>query len=657
LPGFRVVIAGAGISGLTLALALLKKGIKVQVLERDLTAIRGEGKLRGPIQIQSNALAALEAIDPQAAEEVLHQGCITGDRINGLCDGVSGDWYVKFDTFHPAADKGLPVTRVINRVTLQEILADAVERIGGPGTIQGSMHVVAYEEVKGAGGKKEVVAVMEDGQRVVGDVLVGTDGIWSKIRKQLLGETPAHYSEYTCYTGISDYVPADIDVVGYRVFLGNGQYFVSSDVGEGKMQWYAFHKEPPSGTDEPGQRKARLLKLFGHWNYNVVDLIKATPEEDVLRRDIYDRPPVFKWFDGNVALMGDSAHAMQPNLGQGGCMAIEDAFELANDLASAVSDAAAKRANVEVAGVLQHYQNMRMVRVSAIHGMAGMAAFMASTYKAYLGEGLGPLSFIEDYHIPHPGRVVGQAILKLTMPGVLAWVLGGNTHHLEGARNPQCRIGDKPRAFQESEFGLFMRDDDALWERANADWLLVAEREAPAAATAPTPRQQVLVGAGSSGRGGSATATATVEAPVAAATAVAAPRFGLAPYEYKGVYLNLADSVEGRNKVTIVGTSSDCGVVLEKGAKAAERHARIMCNGQGRFELEDMGSSAGTWVNGLRIERGATVQLHAGDVLEFGSHPAPERFTLKLQHKMYRTDVVKGDAYQRISTGAMSQTA
>ena len=60
------------------------------------------------------------------------------------------------------------------------------------------------------------------------------------------------YSEYTCYTGISDYVPADIDTVGYRVFLGNSQYFVSSDVGGGKMQWYAFHKEPAGGKDVAG---------------------------------------------------------------------------------------------------------------------------------------------------------------------------------------------------------------------------------------------------------------------------------------------------------------------------------------------------------------------------------------------------------------------
>lgn len=52
---------------------------------------------------------------------------------------------------------------------------------------------------------------------------------------------------------------------------------------------YGFHKEAPGGTDAPGGRKARLLEIFGHWNDNVVDLIKATPEEDVLRRDIYDR--------------------------------------------------------------------------------------------------------------------------------------------------------------------------------------------------------------------------------------------------------------------------------------------------------------------------------------------------------------------------------
>ena len=91
---FKVVIVGGGIGGLVLAAGLLKKGYTVQVLERDLTAVRGEGKYRGPIQIQSNALAALEALDAPAAEQIMAEGCITGDRINGLCDGLTGDWYV-----------------------------------------------------------------------------------------------------------------------------------------------------------------------------------------------------------------------------------------------------------------------------------------------------------------------------------------------------------------------------------------------------------------------------------------------------------------------------------------------------------------------------------------------------------------------------------
>lgn len=67
----------------------------------------------------------------------------------------------------------------------------------------------------------------------------------------------------------------------------------------------------------------------------LVCLSRATPQADVLRRDIFDRPPVFKWTEDNVILLGDSAHAMQPNLGQGGCMAIEDAYQLAKDLSGA----------------------------------------------------------------------------------------------------------------------------------------------------------------------------------------------------------------------------------------------------------------------------------------------------------------------------------
>ena len=211
--------------------------MRVTVFERDASAIRGEGKYRGPIQIQSNALAALQAVDADIAARVMAEGCITarardatrapcilparrarrahgvpvrrgapvrrphaarlapwrpvcacpwspdsarvrcvcalpracaqGDRINGLVDGVTGDWYCKFDTFHPAVDNGLPVTRVISRVTLQSILSSGLPE----SAILNNCKVESFED-----GADCVTAVLEDGRRISGDVLIGADG-------------------------------------------------------------------------------------------------------------------------------------------------------------------------------------------------------------------------------------------------------------------------------------------------------------------------------------------------------------------------------------------------------------------------------------------------------------------------------------------------
>ncbi|XP_058765997.1 zeaxanthin epoxidase, chloroplastic-like [Vicia villosa] len=455
----RVLVAGGGIGGLVFALAAKRKGFEVVVFEKDLSAVRGEGQYRGPIQIQSNALAALEAIDSDVADEVMRVGCITGDRINGLVDGVSGSWYVKFDTFTPAVERGLPVTRVISRMVLQGILARAV----GEDIVMNASNVVSFVD----DGNK-VTVELENGQKYEGDLLVGADGIWSKVRTQLFGQTEAVYSGYTCYTGIADFVPADIDSVGYRVFLGHKQYFVSSDVGAGKMQWYAFHKEAPGGVDEPNRKKERLLKIFKGWCDNAVDLIVATDEEAILRRDIYDKIPTFKWGKGRVTLLGDSVHAMQPNMGQGGCMAIEDSYQLAWELDSAWEKSIKSGSPIEVDSSLRRYESERKIRVAVIHGMARMAALMASTYKAYLGVGLGPLEFLTNFRIPHPGRVGGRFFVDILMPSMLNWILGGNSSKLEG-RPISCRLSDKANG----QLRNWFEDDDALERAINGEWFLL----------------------------------------------------------------------------------------------------------------------------------------------------------------------------------------
>ncbi|EOX91419.1 Zeaxanthin epoxidase (ZEP) (ABA1) isoform 3 [Theobroma cacao] len=454
----RVLVAGGGIGGLVFALAAKKKGFDVVVFEKDLSAIRGEGQYRGPIQIQSNALAALEAIDMEVAEKVMAAGCITGDRINGLVDGVSGTWYVKFDTFTPAAERGIPVTRVISRMTLQEIMVHAV----GEDIIFNESNVVDFED----DGHK-VTVILENGKRYEGDLLVGADGIWSKVRNNLFGPKEAVYSGYTCYTGIADFVPADIESVGYRVFLGHKQYFVSSDVGAGKMQWYAFHKEPAGGVDSHA-KKERLLKIFEGWCDNVIDLLLATDEDDILRRDIYDRTPSLTWGRGRVTLLGDSIHAMQPNMGQGGCMAIEDSYQLALDLDKAWKQSVESGTAVDVVSSLKSYERARRLRVAIIHGMARMAAIMASTYKAYLGVGLGPLSFLSKFRIPHPGRVGGRFFIDLAMPLMLSWVLGGNSSSKLEGRSLSCRLSDKAS----DQLRTWFEDNDALEQTINGEWFL-----------------------------------------------------------------------------------------------------------------------------------------------------------------------------------------
>lgn len=573
----RILVAGGGIGGLVFAVAARNRGMNVQVFERDLTAIRGEGQYRGPIQVQSNALAALEAVDEQVAEEVMKEGCITGDRINGLCDGLTGEWYVKFDTFTPAVEGGLPVTRVISRMRLQEILVNAV----GPGVIRNGATVQNFSD----DGQK-VTVTLDNGEEVVGDILIGADGIRSRVRELLLGPTLPTYADYTCYTGICDFTPADIDTVGYRVFLGNRQYFVSSDVGQGKMQWYAFYNEPAGGTDAPNGRKERLRELFGAWCDGVTELIEATPEEDVLRRDIYDRIPIFQWTKGRVALLGDSAHAMQPNMGQGGCMAIEDGFQLAVDLDKALSAAEEKRQTLDLESVLHQYERERVLRVGAIHGMARMAAIMASTYKAYLGEGLGPLSGLTKLRIPHWGKMAGQVVMNIAMPIMLKWVLAGNQFALEG-RAPSCRLEDKAS----DELMTWMVDNDALERASDAEWYLLPAGERMPATGAVTESGRQLLAIGSS-----------------------------------------------LHQLTVVGSAPrsqpDSLVALVNAPGVEPEHVRIQCTEEHAFHITDI-SESGSWItrndgSRLKLTKDVQTRLHPGDTIELGSSQAA-KFRIKLR--------------------------
>jgi len=411
-PGrpIKVAIAGGGVGGLTAALCMLKKGFDVTVYEKTSAFAR----FGGPIQFASNALSVLKEIDDKLFDRVMEKFTFTGTRTCGIKDGLRADgsfrmtddsldylwnpdapadWFVKFPLKECADLFGLPYTGVIDRPDLQEILIEECKALKEDFIVNGNP-VVAYEN-RGKG--KGVSVTLADGNTVDADVLVGADGIWSAVRNQMYNEggvkstskdkkqrQGCKYSGYTVFAGETIIKTADYYETGYKVYIGPQRYFVTSDVGGGRIQWYAFFalppgtKKAPSGwggstrdvQSDPGENLVEYIKsLHEGWSDEIMTVLDATSPDSVEQRDLYDRSPEFlrSWADGNVVLMGDAVHAMMPNLGQGGCQAIEDAYVLTEALANT------KRTD-RIPDSLQEFYRSRILRASAVQFLSRLAS-------------------------------------------------------------------------------------------------------------------------------------------------------------------------------------------------------------------------------------------------------------------------------------------
>jgi zeaxanthin epoxidase len=213
---------------------------------------------------------------------------------------------------------------------LQEILLDECRKIK-PDFIQNGNPVEGYVS-KGKG--NGVTVNLADGSTAEADILVGSDGIWSAIRAQMYGEEikkstnsgmkrqGCTYSGYTVFAGETVIKTDDYYDTGYKVYIGPQRYFVTSDVGDGRVQWYAFFGLPPGtkkapsgwgGTErteqvDPEENLVEYIKsLHQGWSDEVMTVLDATPPENVEQRDLYDRAPELlrSWANGNVVLIGD----------------------------------------------------------------------------------------------------------------------------------------------------------------------------------------------------------------------------------------------------------------------------------------------------------------------------------------------------------------
>jgi len=359
----RVMIAGGGIGGLCAALVLRNEGFDVKVFEK----AQEYKPFGGPIQIATNALESFRRIDGDVYARIMEGATKIGDRTNGLKDGISNEWFATFDLLTPAQARNQEASVVIDRPMLQDIL---LSKVGD--CVEVGLEVVGYEQRD----DRSIVGLLADGTRYEADMLVGSDGIWSKVRGQLVGRDPPVWSGYTCFAAIANVVPDDIATVGYKVFLGARKYFVSVDVGGGRIQWYAFLNIPPKSLAlEPSEMCAWLKETqFSDWSAEVHQLLDNTPIDQVEQRDLYDRAPELSWASGRVCLLGDAAHPMMPNLGQGGGMAIEDALVLGQELRK-IGDLDAVRL------ALNRYNSNRVLRAAAVQGMSRLSSAILFQYN------------------------------------------------------------------------------------------------------------------------------------------------------------------------------------------------------------------------------------------------------------------------------------
>ncbi|MGW9197722.1 FAD-dependent monooxygenase [Micromonospora chersina] len=335
----RALVVGGGPAGLATALALRDAGWDALVLERSADV----GPSGVALTLWPNALSALAAVG--ADKPVRAAGCpADGNQIRAadgrILDDVPGP--LMAERF---GGRGLALLR-----------ADLVEALRAqlsPGMLRTGARCVGWTE---AGGR--VRATLADGGTEEGDLLVGADGLRSTIRRQLLGggADPLRYAGYPVWRGIARY---DLGAAPGLLTMGRAAQFGLFPLPGGRAYWFAT-MPLRRGWGEQLPRRVWSARFDG-WHAPIPQVLAATPDEDILVTDIYDRAPVPRWSAGRVVLVGDAAHPSTPNLGQGTCQALEDAVVLGRRLR-----------DDDVAGALRRYEAARRRRADGLTRQARM---------------------------------------------------------------------------------------------------------------------------------------------------------------------------------------------------------------------------------------------------------------------------------------------
>lgn len=295
----KAIIVGGGIGGLAAAIALNRQGWDVEVLERA-TRIAEVG---AGLSLWSNALCALDALGlgDQVRERAIEQDT-AGIRDN------KGHWISRADSGAIRTRFGSPI--MMHRADLLDILRAAL-----PETALRTGISVTAATPDGT--------VTHSAGTAEGDLIVGADGLRSVVRRAVAGDVTPRYRGYTAWRLIV--TPAE-PLADLGETWGRGERFGYAPLSDGRVYCFATANLP---ADTPGDGLAELRRRFGAWHAPIPALLAAAEESAVLKHDLYDLPALKTYVAQRIALLGDAAHAMTPNLGQGACQALEDAVILA----------------------------------------------------------------------------------------------------------------------------------------------------------------------------------------------------------------------------------------------------------------------------------------------------------------------------------------